>query len=286
MKFLNTTFIRQLFFSAICLLVFVTSKAQSLTDSPYSRYGIGMLQSPRSNSNFGSGGIGIAWRPSIYKPQINDSLARSNAKLNDRRTNFINIINPASFSNISLVTFDVGIYSNNVQYSSNGQERTGNNTSISHIALAFPVGTKIGVGFGLRPFSAVGYDYETTQSINTGINATNKFQGEGGLSEFFLGGSYSFDNGLSLGAAMKYRFGRIQHINRVVFDGENSNNFFNTINRERSVISSLGTELGLQYDVDLGDNYLLHLGVIYSPIDQLSSKYSLLLANYTGRRRS
>ena len=144
MKYLTITLLRALAFCSLISLVSFVAKAQKNTDSPYSRFGSGLRIGKTFNGNFGLGGGGYAWRPYQYKPQVYDSLARSSAKLNDRGTNYINPANPASLSNISLTTFEVSLISRNAEYSSANQSRTGSNTQLNYMALAFPIGEKWG----------------------------------------------------------------------------------------------------------------------------------------------
>lgn len=252
--------------------------AQKTTDSPYSKYGVGLIRPANFNSNMGSGGIGYAWRPSIYKPLIYDSLARSNAKLNDRRTNFINLKNPASFSNISLTTFEAGVLSRNSEFISENQSRQGNNTTISHIAIAFPIGEKMGMGFGLRPYSSVGYEYQNASSAGL-ISSTNLYEGSGGLNEFFVAAGWEIGKNFSLGLTGKYLFGKIEENKRVLFTDPY---FFNTIDRQETNFSDATLDLGIQYFKTLSADYRMVIGLVASPIDELNAKQNSLVASYTG----
>lgn len=281
MKYLNTTAIKS--FVICCQFILLSSllMAQKNTSSPYSMYGIGLLQANNFNSNAGSGGIGYAWRPSVYKPLIYDSLARSNASLNDRKTNYINPKNPASFSNISLTTFEVGAKSFNTQFKSDSQTKQDNNSGLSHFAIAFPVGEKLGLGFGLRPYSAVGYEYESSNSVN-GASSTNKYEGSGGVNEFFLSGGIEISKSFSLGVSTKYLFGKIKENKRVIYSTSSASSFFNTINRDETIINSFSTEIGLQYFKNINSDYRMVIGVVASPIDELNGKHNKLVATYTG----
>lgn len=255
-------------------------QAQKNTDSPYSRYGIGLQNEAAFNGNFGSGGAGIAWRPYHYKPLIYDSLARSNAKLNDRGTNFINPVNPASFSNISLTTFEASLVSKNVDYKSGSQSRTGTNTQLGHMALAFPIGEKWGVGFGLRPFSSVGYDYAEEGSVN-GNEIQYTYEGSGGVNEIFVGTAVELIDNLSIGVSGKFLFGSIEDNRRVVFTGS-STNFFNTLDQREVKVRALSYQFGVQYVKELKNDYRVLVGAIASPVDKLNAERTQLIRNYTG----
>lgn len=280
MKYLYTTASKTLAISISLLFVFSFAQAQKNTDSPYSRYGIGRINTTTFNGNFGMGGAGIAWRPFQYKPLIYDSLARSNAKLNDRGTNQINGVNPASFSNISLTTFEAALVSRNVSYTSGSQSRVGSNTQLSHMSIAVPVGEKLGVGFGIRPYSFIGYDYSRTSTIqNNTVNYT--YEGVGGINEVFVGIGYGFLKNFSVGLSGKYYFGKITDDRRVVY-GENSTNFFNTLDERETKVSSVALDLGIQYFKDLNSKYRIVVGALVAPNDQLNAEQSRLVRNYTG----
>lgn len=251
---------------------------QQNTDSPYSRYGVGLLKAQDFNSSFSTGGIGQAWRPSIYKPVIYDSLARSNVNLNDRQTNFINVLNPAAVSNISLTTYEVGLLSQNVRYTNASQERQGNNTALNHFALAFPLGENTAVAVGIRPFSFMGYNYSLSQSIQS-INTTNVYEGRGGINEVFIATAKQFGKHLSIGVKGQYLFGNIQQTKRIVYS---DNSFFNTIDRSELAASSVAFQTGVQYFTALNAKYRMVIGATLSPIDEISAKRTSLLATYTG----
>lgn len=280
MKYLFTTASKTLVITISLLFFFSLSQAQKNTDSPYSRYGIGLINTASFNGNYGMGGAGIAWRPFQYKPLIYDSLARSNAKLNDRGTNQINGVNPASFSNISLTTFEAAIVSRNVSYTSGDQSRVGSNTQFGYMSVALPIGEKLGVGFGIRPHSFVGYDYTNTSILNeNSITYTN--EGSGGVSKVFIGAGYSFLEHFSVGLSGKYFFGKIIDTRRIVY-GASSINFFNGLDEREIKVSSVALDFGLQYFKDLNSKYRLIAGVVLSPNDQLNAEQSRLVRNYTG----
>lgn len=252
---------------------------QKFTDSPYSRYGVGLINPVTTNGNFSMGQVGYAWRPFQYKPLVYDSLARSNAKLNDRGTNFINLKNPASFSNISLTTFEASIVSKNVNYTSASQERTGTNTQLGHMSIALPLGEKWGLAFGIRPFSSVGYDYNNEESIN-GTDVNFLFEGKGGVNEIFAGTAVEIIPNLSLGIRGKFLFGTLEDDQRIIY--ESGSNFFNTIDQLQTRVSDVSADIGLQYRYQSSKDNLWTIGVAISPFDELSTKETRFTRSYEG----
>jgi hypothetical protein len=256
-------------------------QAQKSTHSPYSRYGVGIYNQARFNGNFAQGGVGYAWRPQNYKPQVYDSLAKSDANLNDRGTNYINPKNPASFSNFSLTTFEAGIFSHNVELTSGNQSETENASQLSHMSLAFPIANSWGVALGIRPFSKVGYDYHQTTST-FGRSVDNQFDGNGTVNEIFLGTALELFNQFSVGVNGSFYFGTLVDERRVVFDNGSSDNFFNTLDKSETQIKDFGFDVGAQYFTNLNSNYRLTLGATVSPVSDLSAERTRLVRNYEG----
>jgi hypothetical protein len=142
--------------------------AVQATISPYSRFGLGDLNLSGGLWNSGMGGGGIGLRNDSLLPQ------------------YINFQNPASFSSHAIITYEVAMMSNTVKLQSNGKTGTFNRSTINNFSLAFPVTKWWGAGFGLMPYSAVGY----TVSINddlANIGPVNyRYEGSGGVSQVFL----------------------------------------------------------------------------------------------------
>ncbi len=228
------------------------------------------------------GGFGYAWRPQNYKPQIYDSLARSNAKLNDRGTNFINLKNPASYSNFSLTTFEAGIYAQGEQLSAGQQTSTENTAFLSHVTLAMPIAKKWGLGFGLRPFSKLGYDYTNQDILASGQVVNNLYSGSGGLNQLFLGTAYELNKNLSIGVSAAYVFGRLEDESRVVY--EEGSSFFNTLDQNQLRVNDFTFDFGLQYFASLNQDYRLVAALNLAPISDLQAERFQLIRNYAGEQ--
>lgn len=276
----NKTFALTLIF----LSVFGFLQAQKNTDSPYSRYGIGNLNTATFNGNFGLGGAGIAWRPYQYKPLVYDSLSRSNANLNDRGSNFINAVNPASFSNISLTTFEFSAISRNTEYTSGDQSRVGSNTQFGHMSLALPLGEKVGVAFGIKPYSFVGYDYIYSEVISNEL-VNYIYEGSGGVNEVYVGFGYEFLKNFSVGVTGSYYFGQLIDDRRVVYENTGTG-FMNSLDERLARVSSISYTVGVQYFKHLNDKYRVVAGAILSPAEELNAEQSRIVRNYTGLQGS
>ena len=113
-------------------------QAQTSTASPYSRYGLGDLNTYSFSNAQGMGGIGAGLQ--------NDSLAPFN----------INIYNPASYSSLKLSTFEVGATGNKLDVQSATSSYSSGSASLGYVAMGIPVKRWWGLAFGLTPFSNVG----------------------------------------------------------------------------------------------------------------------------------
>lgn len=150
-------------------LCFATPAMAQVTSSPYSRYGVGDLNVKGFGQGFSLGGTYIAMQ--------NDTTSMF----------FINNGNPASYTNMRLVTAELGANYNRLTLENAAQKKTVNNASLSHIALAFPIKRWWGLSAGLIPFSAVGYKISDEQEIANIGTVKYLYQGTGGINQVYLG---------------------------------------------------------------------------------------------------
>lgn len=281
MRSSDTISISRFFILVICLTAASELIGQLNTLSPYSRYGIGVSQTATFNGSVGLSGTGQAWRPSNYRPEVYDSLARSGATFNDRNTNYINVHNPASFSNFSLTTYEAGMFSQTVNYENNGQSQRKSFANFSHLAMAFPVGSKWGMVFGIKPYSSTGYDFERNATLN-GTDVSYKYSGSGGLNEIFVGTGVQLAKNWSAGVNAKFLFGKRLETERVVY-GSGVSNFFNTLDQRNYVYNDFNFDIGVQYFKDLDLNKRIIFGVTAAPIANVSAIETQLIRSYKGR---
>jgi hypothetical protein len=155
--------------SLITILPFV-GKSQNNTYSPYSRYGVGVLNQQTFAHNTGMGGAHIALKPDSTMPI------------------FINVGNPASYPLIRLTTLEVGGSFLSSQFKGNNNTSLRKwNTNFAYGALGFPVGANGGACFGVLPFSSVGYETKATSSEANVGNVQYIYNGDGGLTKAFIG---------------------------------------------------------------------------------------------------
>ncbi|WP_026704524.1 OmpP1/FadL family transporter [Flavobacterium soli] len=172
----------------ICLLFAIGTFAQEGTASPYSFYGIGDIRFKGTAENRFMGGL------SIFPDSTH-----------------INLQNPAGYAGLKRTTLTLGgTYATTNLQTNTGQGKP-RRTTIDYLAIGLPISSKVGVGFGLMPYSSVGYKLQSSSTDDaTSIMKTNQASGTGGVNRAFLGIGYQVTPNLSLGANLDYNFGEIE----------------------------------------------------------------------------
>ena len=171
-------------FIAASLLFSLVSLAQQGTSSPYSYYGIGDIRYRGMLENRSMGGVAIE-QDSIH----------------------INVENAASYANLKLTTLTMGGTYGTKILKDDTNSASAKRTTLDYMVVAIPIG-KLGVGFGLIPFSSVGYKI---QSISPDGSQNNKrLEGTGGVNKVFFGTGYKLTKNFSIGADVQYNFGKIE----------------------------------------------------------------------------
>jgi hypothetical protein len=241
--------------------------SQTTTISPYSKYGIGLIRDQSFARNFGMGGAAIGIRS--YRD--------------------IGLANPASYSAISVVTFDVG-YSNSALTIDDGTETQYQNSSyINHIALAVPMVKNVwGLSFGVLPYANVGYSYDqvVADSIAGDISFYN--EGEGGLNKAYLGNAIGIKidstSNVSIGANTYFIFGSIERDQKAILGGLSQG--YNIWNIEEYAVADFGADFGLQYQKTFTNAkeevYRLAFGATYGLAADLSAKRNSFAGTFSG----
>jgi hypothetical protein len=256
---------------SILLVMFVitsvTAFSQATTNSPYSKYGIGVIRPQTFPQNFAMGGVGVGMR-------------------SDKDIGFLN---PASYSAIAVATFDIG-FTNNALWLSDGQEsQYQNNPYIDHIAFAVPVVKNIwGLSFGLLPYANTGYDY--SEIINDSIAGNVSFynNGDGAINKVYLGNGLALKldstSNISVGANTYFLFGSITYDQKAIFG--NVPNGFNVWNLREVTVADFGADFGLQYQKTFTtaseDKYKLTFGATYALAADLASKNTEIVRTFSG----
>ena len=250
----------------ILLVAFVscgTTFAQSTTNSPYSKYGVGILRESTFTRSFGMGGVGIGLRS--HKD--------------------IGLINPASYSALDVVTFDVGYTNNSLTLDDGTETQFQNNSYIDHLAIGLPIVKGIwGASFGVLPFSSIGYSYDEVFVDPVAGNVSFYNEGDGAVNKAYLGNAFAIKldstSTVSLGVNTYFLFGYIKHNQKAVFG--DVQNGYNIWNKEEYSIADFGADLGFQYQKSFynskAEKFNFVLGITYG----LSSDINAEKDTYTG----
>lgn len=241
----------------ICMIVVFSALAQAQqgTSSPYSFYGIGSLKFKGTVENQAMGGI------SVYTDSIH-----------------VNLRNPASYAgnNLSLynnearpVKFTVGTSFSSVDLKTTEATDEAGHSSVDYLALVMPTG-RFGIGFGLVPYSSVGYKL---QSRNADDQLQYRYRGDGGLNKVFLGAGYQLTKNLKIGFDAQYNFGSITNTT-IAFGYNNAGELLQFQSREvkRSDLSGFTFNIGLAFAKKVSKNLELMATATYAPQANLSSE--------------
>lgn len=219
---------------SFCLLVSLVSLAQEGTSSPYSFYGIGDVRF-RGTLEFRSMGEIAVEQDSIH----------------------MNLQNPASYAHLRLTTFALGGTQYTTKLKSDSNSASARRTALDYLAVGLPLG-KFGVGFGLIPYSSVGYKINS-ESSDPAVNS-RRFDGKGGMNKVFFGLAYKITPTFSIGADVNYNFGKIESNNfEYVNDVAIGTRELNTAD-----LSGVNFNAGLMYQRKLNKKLSLFSSVTYS----------------------
>ena len=245
-------------FIVICITIIGSvAYAQQGTGSPYSFYGIGSLKFKGTVENRSMGGI------SVYLDSIH-----------------VNLRNPASYAGKNVesygfdgesrpVKFAVAGTMSDIKLKSNTGEASTNNTIFDYIAISIPIG-KVGFGFGLLPYTSVGYKLD---DVNDDNEIVNRFTGEGGINRVYAGLGYQVTDKLSIGVDFNYNFGNIQNTAiEVAYTPEGDIVHYQTREYNRSDLSGLNLNFGVAYKSMINDKLELSATATFAPGSKLKSE--------------
>lgn len=230
---------------SISLLFSLVSFAQEGTSSPYSFYGIGDVRFRGTVENRSMAGLSV----------VTDSI-------------HINLQNPAMYSSLKLTSFSVGGTFSVNQLKTNQKEEKAQRTTLDYLAIGIPL-KKVGLGFGLIPYSSVGYNIKNSVYVPDG-RTDNYYKGTGGLNKVFFGFGYQLAKNFSFGADVQYNFGKIDTRSLSTQFTLNSSNEYEQVQystRETNSSSASGVNFnaGLSYNTKLYKNISLFSSLTYTP---------------------
>lgn len=225
-----------------CLLLSLVSFAQEGTSSPYSFYGIGDVRFKGTLENRSMAGVAVE-QDSIH----------------------MNLQNPASYASLKLTTFTLGGTYATATLKNTTESANATRTTLDYMAVGLPLG-KFGVGFGLVPYSSVGYKIKYEAENDTEYN--RRFNGTGGLNKAFLGAGYQINSKFSVGADVNYNFGKIESTSFEYVNGVP----VGTRELNSADLSGINFNFGMMYQTKIYKKISIFSSLTYSLESTLNSK--------------
>jgi len=211
--------------------------------SPYTLQGLGERHKNGVINNQAMGGIGIGTASSY----------------------FLNTVNPALLPVNYLTVFEIGISGEYRDLTDDNTTASVGGASLSYLAAAFPIfPQRWTMSVGLEPYSSVNYQIDTEETFET-TNALvrSTLQGEGGISQAYMGHGVRFLKNFYAGVRVNFLFGSITDQSIVDFTEDNINANFITAVFERNSFRDVQLRTGLSYRAKLNETTDLRLGLIY-----------------------
>ena len=237
-------------FFGFLLLICFYANAQEGAFSPYSFYGLGLKSFKGTVENRSMGGISV----------MSDSI-------------HLNLRNPAAYADLEYTAFTGGLTYNTITLNNDSAEDQNTITTVDYFGVGIPI-NKLSVGFGIKPFTSVGYDINETLD-----DGQRNFEGRGGMNDVYFSAGYKLTDRLNIGATASYKFGDIENRtvirqNQIQFRSREFNN---------TDMSSFNVNLGAQYDYKLNEKYDLRASLTYRPGFDVGIENSKNLAVITFR---
>jgi len=189
----------------------------------------------------------------------------------------MNLQNPATFASLKLTSFTAGGSFSVSNLKTREATAKAQRTTIDYLAVAFPAG-KLGVGFGLMPYTSVGYKINSFSDVE-GV-PDRSYSGKGGMNKVFLGAGYQITSKLSLGADFSYNFGSIETKSLLSQDVQ-----YGTREMNVSDLSGVSFNTGLVFTTKIKKLDFVS-SVTYSPQANLKSENERKIATLVGSSQS
>jgi hypothetical protein len=228
--------------SIFLLFIFFNLVANAQTNTP-----------PSDNSPYSRFGLG-----DFVNQNLANSAAKGNLSASFQDPNHLNLLNPAASSSLVTASYEIGINARFTTMADKVSSAKARNGGISYLALGFPLRNqvnelfdtrkkasyKLGMNFGLLPYTNVGYNILTTKTVENVGKTTYKYEGTGGLYKFYWGNSISYKD-FSFGLNLGYLFGKINSNRLIQFDDLQNNYELQVTNK--GVYRGFLWNLGAQY---------------------------------------
>ena len=248
-----------LWIMVFCCLCFFFAQAQNEIRMPYSSYGIGSVNHYSNSILDGMGSVSYAMQNPYY----------------------INFRNPASYAAFDSLSF-IADAAASIYYSKLSQKSINQKNSYAkpnYLAIGLPVTRHWRTSVGIKTFSTIGYEIETTKEIANVGEANYTYSGNGGINQLYWGNAFKICKGLSIGLNVSYMFGTLFSTSNTEF---NENTILNSFINDAYLLDGIYLEGGLQYFFNIGEKHKIGLGAVYSNTAYIWAKEKLLINSYSG----
>ena len=226
------------------VMIALAAHAQNGINSPYSRYGFGIMAERSLGFNKGMGGVAQGFR---NKEQIN-------------------IANPASYSEVDSLTalFELGLTLQNGNYKMDQLQQNARNTSFDYFAFQFRAAKNLGMTVGIMPMTNINYKFTSESATivgNENITSAYNFYGDGGLREVFFGAGWKPLPRLSIGANASYVWGDYSHTMAMSYSESTA---FSLARKYTADLSAYSLQAGLQYEQPVNKDDKIVVGATYT----------------------
>lgn len=254
-------------FLIICIslftLIWTGCFAQNEISSPYSRYGIGLVNNTSNMTLASMGNVS-------YAMQSND---------------YINFRNPASYVAFDSLSFvgDITFNISSIHLKTTALTQKGTIGRLGYITIGLPVTKHWRTSVGFIPFSDRGYNITDVQTLPEIGNVNYKYSGTGGLMQLYWGNAFKLCKGLSFGFNLSYLFGTLSSTRYEEFGGDY---YYNYRIAQNDYADGIYIQAGLQYKVNIGEFHKLGIGAVYENSAYIWMKRNLLVNRYVNEYNS
>ena len=249
--------------AALFMVVWTDCFAQNEISSPYSRYGIGLVNTSSNSTLASMGNVS-------YAMQSND---------------YINFRNPASYVAFDSLSFvgDIAFNISSIHLKTTALTQRGTLGRIGYITIGLPVTKHWRTSVGFIPFSDRGYNITDSQTLPEIGSVNYKYTGEGGLMQLYWGNAFKLCKGLSFGVNLSYLFGTLSSIRYEEFTGDY---YYNYRIAQNDYADGIYIQAGLQYKVNIGEFHKLGIGAVYENSAYIWMRRNLLVNRYINEYNS
>ena len=190
-----TGFALQIIFAFILLCASVNGFSQA--ESPYSRYGLGLIRNPVFSANMGMGYLAAP-----YASAVN-----------------INYANPASYASLTRTTIEIGVLMDGNHLTAGDSSYRSGSGGVNHFAIALVPSARHNawaICFGLLPYSNVNYNFVQNFNDPSIGQYSESYFGSGSIYQAYVGGAYKV-KGFSFGANLGFLFGKLEYQKAISF---------------------------------------------------------------------